>query len=76
MTIYSADGPHDGSPNWYQTEFDAFIKATGIKVQYLEAGSAVALDRLKREKSNPQADVLVTLPPFIQKAASDGLLEA
>lgn len=32
VTIYSADGLHDGSPNWYQTEFDAFTKATGIKV--------------------------------------------
>ena len=30
----------------------------------------------RKEKSNPQADVLVTLPPFIQKAAADGLLQA
>ncbi|MBN8889535.1 MAG: 2-aminoethylphosphonate ABC transporter substrate-binding protein, partial [Rhodospirillales bacterium] len=28
------------------------------------------------EKSNTQADVLVTLPPFVQKAASEGLLAA
>lgn len=74
VTIYSADGLHDGSPNWYQTEFDAFTKATGIRVQYVEAGSAVVVDRVEREKANPQADVLVTLPPFIQKAAADGLL--
>ncbi len=76
VTVYSADGLRDGSPNWYQTEFDAFTKATGIKVQYIEAGSAVVVDRLAREKANPQADVLVTLPPFIQKAAADGLLQA
>lgn len=76
VTIYAADGLHDGSPNWFQTEFDAFTKATGIKVQYVEAGSAGVVARLEREKSNPQADVLVTLPPFIQKAAADGLLEA
>jgi 2-aminoethylphosphonate transport system substrate-binding protein len=76
VTIYSADGLHDGSPNWYQNQFDAFTKATGIKVQYVEAGSAVVVDRVEREKSNPQADVLVTLPPFIQKAAADGLLQA
>ncbi len=76
VTIYAADGLHDGSPNWYQTQFDAFTKATGIKVQYVEAGSAVVVDRLEREKSNPQADVLGTLPPFIQKAAADGLLQA
>ena len=75
VTIYSADGLRDGSPNWYQTEFDAFTKATGIRVQYIEAGSAVVVDRLEKEKSNPQADVLVTLPPFIQKAAADGLLQ-
>jgi 2-aminoethylphosphonate transport system substrate-binding protein len=75
VTIYSADGLHDGSPNWYQTEFDAFTKATGIQVRYVEAGSAVVVDRIEREKANPQADVLVTLPPFIQRAASDGLLQ-
>ena len=76
VTIYSADGLHDGSPNWYQAEFDAFTKATGIKVQYIEGGSGVVVDRVEKEKSNPQADVLVTLPPFIQKAAADGDLAA
>src|SRR5215468_5011502 len=75
VTIYSADGLHDGSPNWYQTQFDAFTKATGIKVQYVEGGSGVVVDRVAKEKSNPQADVLVTLPPFIQKAAADGSLQ-
>ena len=76
VTIYSADGLHDGAPNWYQTQFDAFTKATGIKVQYIEGGSGVVVDRVAKEKANPQADVLVTLPPFIQKAAADGLLDA
>ena len=76
VTIYSADGLHDGTPNWYQTEFDAFTKATGIKVQYVEGGSGVVVERVNKEASNPQADVLVTLPPFIQKAAADGLLAA
>jgi 2-aminoethylphosphonate transport system substrate-binding protein len=75
VTIYSADGLHDGSPNWYQTQFDAFTKATGIQVQYVEGGSGVVVDRVAKEQSNPQADVLVTLPPFIQKAAADGLLQ-
>jgi len=74
VTIYSADGLHDGSPNWFAQEFDAFTKATGIKVQYVEGGSGGVVDRLAREKSNTQADVLVTLPPFMQKAAADGLL--
>ncbi|MFK0161082.1 2-aminoethylphosphonate ABC transporter substrate-binding protein [Rhizobium sp. NPDC090279] len=76
VTIYSADGLHDGTPSWYGNEFDAFTKATGIKVQYVEAGSSGVVDRLSKEKSNTQADVLVTLPPFVQKAASEGLLEA
>jgi 2-aminoethylphosphonate transport system substrate-binding protein len=75
VTIYSADGLHDGSPNWYQAEFDAFTKATGIKVQYIESGSDGVVARIAREKFNPQADVLVTLPPFIERAAADGLLQ-
>src|SRR5579871_3741156 len=75
VTIYSADGLHDGTPNWYQTEFDAFTKATGIKVQYIEAGSGGVVDRVAKESSNTQADVLVTLPPFMQKAAAAGLLQ-
>ncbi|WP_213308319.1 2-aminoethylphosphonate ABC transporter substrate-binding protein [Paraburkholderia sacchari] len=76
VTIYSADGLHDGSPSWYGNQFEAFTKATGIKVQYIEAGSSGVVDRLGKEKSNIQADVLVTLPPFMQKAAADGLLQA
>ncbi len=76
VTIYSADGLRDGSPNWYDTEFQAFTKATGIKVQYVEGGSGVVVERVNKEKTNPQADILVTLPPFIQKAKADGLLEA
>ena len=74
VTIYSADGLHDGSPNWFASEFAAFTKATGIKVQYVEAGSGGVVDRIAREKSNTQADVLVTLPPFMQEAAAEGLL--
>jgi 2-aminoethylphosphonate transport system substrate-binding protein len=75
VTIYSADGLHDGTPNWYQTQFDAITKATGIKVQYVEAGSGGIVERVSKESTNPQADVLVTLPPFIMKAAADGLLQ-
>src|SRR5262245_22547611 len=71
---YSADGLKDGSPSWYQNQFDAFTKATGIAVQYVEGGSGVVMQRVAKEKTNPQADVLVTLPPLIQKATADGLL--
>jgi len=75
VTIYAADGLHDGKPNWAQTQFDAFTKKTGIKVQYVEAGSGGVVERVAKEATNPQADVLVTLPPFIMKAAADGLLQ-
>src|SRR5262249_7843983 len=75
VTVYSADGLHDGTPSWYGNQFDAFTKATGITVQYVEAGSGGVVERVAKEATNPQADVLVTLPPFIQKAAADGLLQ-
>ncbi|GLR08419.1 2-aminoethylphosphonate ABC transporter substrate-binding protein [Mixta theicola] len=74
VTVYSADGLHSGDNSWYKAEFDAFTKATGIKVQYVEGGSGAIVERLAKERSNPQADVLVTVPPFIQRAASDNLL--
>ncbi|WP_058913408.1 2-aminoethylphosphonate ABC transporter substrate-binding protein [Entomohabitans teleogrylli] len=76
VTVYSADGLHDGDNSWYQQQFEAFSKATGIKVQYVEGGSGAIVERLAKERSNPQADVLVTVPPFIQRAASEKLLEA
>jgi 2-aminoethylphosphonate transport system substrate-binding protein len=75
VTIYAADGLHDGNPSWFGNQFDAFTKATGIKVQYIEAGSGGVVDRVAKEKSNTQADVLVTLPPFMQRAAAEGLLQ-
>jgi len=75
VTIYAADGLHDGNPSWFGDQFAAFTKATGIKVQYIEAGSSGVADRIAKEKSNTQADVLVTLPPFMQRAAADGLLQ-
>ncbi|MFK4087369.1 2-aminoethylphosphonate ABC transporter substrate-binding protein [Kribbella sp. NPDC020789] len=71
VTVYTADGLAD----WYKTRFDAFTRKTGIKVQTVEAGSGEVVSRLAKEKSNPQADVVVTLPPFIQKASKDGLLQ-
>ena len=75
VTIYAADGLHDGEPSWFGNQFAAFTKATGIKIQYIEAGSGGVADRISKEKSNTQADVLVTLPPFMQRAAADGLLQ-
>jgi 2-aminoethylphosphonate transport system substrate-binding protein len=70
VTVYSADGLAD----WYKPEFAAFTKQTGIKVQYVEDGSSGVVSRVEKERANPQADVLVTLPPFIQQADADGML--
>jgi len=71
VTVYSADGLGP----WYQKRFAEFTKQTGIPVNYVEAGSGEVVSRVDKERSNPQADVLVTLPPFIQRAAERGLLQ-
>ncbi|WP_353244039.1 2-aminoethylphosphonate ABC transporter substrate-binding protein [Providencia sp.] len=74
VTVYSADGLHDGNNSWYKNQFDAFTQQTGIKVQYVESGSGAIVERLAKERTNPQADVLITVPPFIQRAAKTQLL--
>jgi len=75
VTVYSADGLHDGDSSWYGTLFDEFTRQTGIEVQYIEGGSGVVVNRVLAERASPQADVLVTLPPFMQKAAAEGVLQ-
>ncbi len=72
LTVYSADG----LANWYKGQFDKFTNDTGIAVNLVEAGSGEVVSRVEKEQSNPQADLLVTLPPFIQKADQSGLLVA
>ncbi|MFE7948966.1 2-aminoethylphosphonate ABC transporter substrate-binding protein [Streptomyces sp. NPDC057426] len=77
VTMYSADGlKGEKSDGWYDKVFADFEKETGIKVKYVEGGSGEMVQRAVREKSNTQADVIVTLPPFIQQADSKGLLQA
>ncbi|POX56058.1 2-aminoethylphosphonate ABC transporter substrate-binding protein [Streptomyces sp. Ru71] len=76
VTVYSADGlKGENGDGWYDRVFKDFEKQTGIKVKYVEGGSGEMVQRAAREKSNPQADVLVTLPPFIQQADGKGLLQ-
>ena len=72
LTVYTADG----LGSWYKSEFAKFTDQTGISVNIVEAGSGEVVSRVQKEQSNPQADLLVTLPPFIQKADADGLLTA
>ncbi|MFF1506189.1 2-aminoethylphosphonate ABC transporter substrate-binding protein [Streptomyces sp. NPDC058326] len=76
VTVYSADGlKGEAGDGWYDKVFADFEKKTGIKVKYVEGGSGEMVQRALREKSNTQADVIVTLPPFIQQADSKGLLQ-
>jgi 2-aminoethylphosphonate transport system substrate-binding protein len=72
VTVYTADG----LATWYKSQFDKFTKDTGINVNIVEAGSGEVVSRVEKEAANPQADLLVTLPPFIQKADKSGLLQA
>ncbi|MFG3059881.1 2-aminoethylphosphonate ABC transporter substrate-binding protein [Streptomyces sp. NPDC048231] len=75
VTVYSADGlKGENGDGWYDRVFKDFEKQTGIKVKYVEGGSGEVVQRALRERSNPQADVIVTLPPFIQQADGKGLL--
>ncbi|MFF5935548.1 2-aminoethylphosphonate ABC transporter substrate-binding protein [Streptomyces sp. NPDC012508] len=77
VTVYSADGlKGEKGDGWYDKVFADFEKETGIKVEYVEGGSGEMVQRAVREKNNTQADVIVTLPPFIQQADSKGLLQA
>ncbi|MFF1375877.1 2-aminoethylphosphonate ABC transporter substrate-binding protein [Streptomyces sp. NPDC058308] len=77
VTVYSADGlKGENGDGWYDRVFEDFEKKTGIKVNYVEGGSGEMVQRAVREKSNTQADVLITLPPFIQQADEKGLLQA
>ncbi|MFF8742077.1 2-aminoethylphosphonate ABC transporter substrate-binding protein [Streptomyces californicus] len=77
VTVYSADGlKGENGDGWYDKVFKDFEKKTGITVKYVEGGSGEMVQRAAREKSNTQADVLVTLPPFIQQADRKGLLTA
>ncbi|MFI7382958.1 2-aminoethylphosphonate ABC transporter substrate-binding protein [Streptomyces sp. NPDC049813] len=75
VTVYSADGlKGENGDGWYDKVFKDFTKKTGIEVKYVEGGSGEMVQRAVREKSHTQADVLVTLPPFIQQAAEKNLL--
>ncbi|MEU6220260.1 2-aminoethylphosphonate ABC transporter substrate-binding protein [Streptomyces sp. NPDC047022] len=75
VTVYSADGlKGENGDGWYDRVFKDFEKKTGIKVKYVEGGSGEMVQRALRERSNPQADLIVTLPPFIQQADGKGLL--
>ncbi|MFI9234106.1 2-aminoethylphosphonate ABC transporter substrate-binding protein [Streptomyces rimosus] len=76
ITVYSADGLRgERGDGFYDRVFKDYEKKTGIKINLVESGSGAAVQRLAREKANTKADIVVTLPPFIQQADGKGLLE-
>ncbi|HEY1611135.1 MAG TPA: 2-aminoethylphosphonate ABC transporter substrate-binding protein [Paraburkholderia sp.] len=72
VVLYTADGLE----NLYRDVLPAFEKKEGVKVDIVTAGSGEVVNRASVEKDSPKADVLVTLPPFIQQASQTGLLQA
>jgi 2-aminoethylphosphonate transport system substrate-binding protein len=72
VVLYTADGLE----NLYKDVLPAFEKKEGVKVAIVTAGSGEVVNRATVEKDSPKADVLVTLPPFIQQASQTGLLQA
>jgi 2-aminoethylphosphonate transport system substrate-binding protein len=81
LTVYSPSG----LGKWYQSRFEKFTAETGIKVTLFEAGSGEVVSRVNspevwRQLDSGQsvgpADLLITLPPFIQRAEKAGLLQA
>lgn len=81
LTVYSATG----LSAWYEAQFENFTRATGIEVHLVEGGSGEVVSRVNSgavwdhvngDQSVPPADLLVTLPPFIQKAEKAGLLQS
>ena len=71
VVLYTADGLE----NLYKDVLPAFEKKEGVKVNIVTAGSGEVVNRATVEKDSPKADVLVTLPPFIQQASQSGLLQ-
>lgn len=71
ITVYSADG----LSSWYKDRFAAFTRTTGKRVNYVETGSSETVARVQNERRNTQADIVVTLPPFIQDLDKRGLLQ-
>ncbi|SDE06189.1 2-aminoethylphosphonate ABC transporter substrate-binding protein [Paraburkholderia lycopersici] len=71
VVLYTADGLE----NLYRDVLPAFEKKEGVKVNIVTAGSGEVVNRANVEKDSPKADVIVTLPPFIQQAQQSGLLE-
>ncbi|MCL6444140.1 MAG: 2-aminoethylphosphonate ABC transporter substrate-binding protein [Alicyclobacillus sp.] len=71
VTLYTSDGLED----YYKSVLPAFERKYGAQVNIVTDGSGAVVNRLKLEKNSPKADVIVTMPPFIQQAEESGLLQ-
>ena len=74
VTVYSADGLHDGDNSWYQSQFAAFTKATGIKVQYVEGGSGAIVERLASSCARLSRTVIRVVLNSAHSSRSEGSL--
>jgi 2-aminoethylphosphonate transport system substrate-binding protein len=70
VVLYTADGLED----FYKSVLPAFERQNGVRVETVTAGSGEVVNRATIEKDSPKADVIVTLPPFVQKAANTDIL--
>lgn len=74
VSLYCVNGLRDEPTDWLGPLVSAFTETTGIEVDCHEDHSRATVQRLIDERDAPQADVVITLPPFIQMAAAEGLL--
>ncbi len=71
VTVYSIDGLHDGDNSWYEVQFDAFTKATGITVRYVEGGGGVLVERLAKERTESAGRRAGNRAAIRQRAAAE-----
>jgi iron(III) transport system substrate-binding protein len=72
LTVYSPHGREQLV--LFEERFEA--RNPGVDVQWVDMGSQEALDRVRSERANPQADVWYGGPEvFFARAAADGLLD-
>lgn len=71
VVLYTADGLED----FYKEVLPAFERQNNLKVEMVTAGSGAVVNRATIEKDSPKADVIVTLPPFVQAADAGGILQ-
>lgn len=73
IVVYSPHGKE--LLNDFSSRFEA--ENPGVKVHWLDMGSQDVLDRIRSEKTNPQADLWWGAPSsFFMNAAEEGLLQA